>query len=274
MEALLDPFQSGIGRRALLELLLLGLACGPLGFWIVSFRLAYPSESLSHGLLPGLVLAALIGAPLLGGAAVGAVVAALLVGAAARDERVGPDAATAVVATGLIGLGGLLAFVPDEPQRLGDLLFGDPLAASGGELAVTGLFAVVALALLAALHRPLAVLALDAADAGPLVARPGLVRVALLVLVAGGVVVAVRGLGNLLALAVLVAPALAVRRHVHGRVGAMAAAAAVACGGAVVGLELSYHAEVAAGAAVALALCVAAAVGLAAGAARPADTSS
>ena len=87
---------SGIELRAMLELALAGGFCGALGFWVVSERLTYAGESLAHGLLPGLVLAGLAGAPLLLGAAGGAIAAALLIGLAARDPRVGPDAGTAV----------------------------------------------------------------------------------------------------------------------------------------------------------------------------------
>ena len=50
---LADP----ITRRALLEVLILALALGPLGVWVLLHRQAYAAESLSHGLLPGLVLA-------------------------------------------------------------------------------------------------------------------------------------------------------------------------------------------------------------------------
>jgi ABC-type Mn2+/Zn2+ transport system permease subunit len=55
---------SGIELRATLEIVLAGGFCGALGFWVLSERLAYAGESLSHGLLPGLVLAALADAPL------------------------------------------------------------------------------------------------------------------------------------------------------------------------------------------------------------------
>ena len=82
---------SDIELRATLEVVLAGGFCGALGFWVLSERLAYAGESLSHGMLPGLVLAALAGAPLLLGAAGGALVAAGLIALAARDPRVGPD---------------------------------------------------------------------------------------------------------------------------------------------------------------------------------------
>ena len=68
---LTDPFASPILQRALVELLILSLACGPLGVWVLLYRDAYAAESISHGMLPGLVVAALAGAPLLLGAVAG-----------------------------------------------------------------------------------------------------------------------------------------------------------------------------------------------------------
>jgi ABC-type Mn2+/Zn2+ transport system permease subunit len=261
LDLLLDPLRSGIGQRALLEVALLGTVCGPLSFWVVSERLSYGAESLAHGLLPGLVAAALLGWTLLGGAGAGVAVAAALITAAGRDERIGADTATAVVVTGLLGFGALLALSPDAPQRLDELLFGDPLAVSDGDLAAAAVLALVGGAALVALHRPLAAVAFDTRGAASLGLRPGLVRLALLLILAGAVAVAVQGLGNLLVLAVLVAPAVAVRRHARGPGRAMAAAGAVAVGAGVAGVYASFHLGSAAGASVALALCGAAALG-------------
>jgi ABC-type Mn2+/Zn2+ transport system permease subunit len=261
VDFLLDPWRSGIGRQALAEIVLAGAACGALGFWVLSYRLAYGAESLAHGLLPGLVVAALAGFPLVVGAAGGVLAAAVLVAAAGRDERVGPDTATAIVVTGMLGLGGLLAFSAEVPPRLGDLLFGDPLAAGAGDIGAAAALAVVGGAALTALHRPLCAVALDPAGAGALGLRAGLVTAALLVLLAAALTVTVQGLGNLLVLAALVAPPLAVRRHARSPGGAMAAGALVAAAAGVAGLYASYHLEIAAGASVALALCAAAALG-------------
>jgi ABC-type Mn2+/Zn2+ transport system permease subunit len=264
MEALdfvLDPFRSGIDRRALLELALVGSLCGALGFWVLTERLAYGAESLSHGLLPGLVLAALAGAPLLLGAAGGALAAAALIAFAARDTRIGPDAGTAVAVTGLVGLGGLLALAPDSPQRLEELLFGDPLGVTDGDLAAAGVLVLLGGGALAALHRPLSALAFDATGAAAAGLRPALLRLALLTLLAAAVAVAVQGLGALLVLAVLIAPPVAVRSLARTPARAMLAGAAVAVLAAVIGMEVSFHAHSAAGASVALALCAAAALG-------------
>lgn len=252
---------SGIELRATLEVVLAGGFCGALGFWVVSERLTYGAESLSHGLLPGMVLAGLAGAPLLLGAAGGALVAAALIALAVRDARVGPDAGTAVAVTGLVGLGALLALVPDSPQRLQELLFGDPLAVSDADLAAAGVLLLAGGGALAALHRPLSASSFDASGAAALGLRPGLVRLALLSLLAAAVAVAVQGLGALLVLAVLVAPPVAVRRHARTPGAAMLGGAAVAVLAGLAGIQLSALLGSAAGASVALVLCAAAAVG-------------
>jgi ABC-type Mn2+/Zn2+ transport system permease subunit len=263
IDFILDPLRSGIDRRALLELALVGSLCGALGFWVVTERLAYGAESLSHGLLPGLVLAALAGAPLLLGAAGGALAAAGLIAFASRDTRIGPDAGTAVAVTGLVGLGALLALAPDSPQRLEELLFGDPLGVTDGDLVAAAALLVLGGGALAAIHRPLAALGFDPAGAAAAGISPTRVRLALLVLLAAAVAVAVQGLGALLVLAVLIGPPVAVRAHARTPARAMLAGVAVAIAAAVVGMEVSFHAHSAAGASVALALCAAAALGAA-----------
>jgi ABC-type Mn2+/Zn2+ transport system permease subunit len=261
LDALLDPWRSGIERRALIEIVLLGGFCGALGFWVTSFRLSYPAESLAHGMLPGLVLAALAGVPLLVGGVGGVLVAATAVGIAGRDPRIGSDASTAVAVTGLLGVGGLLALAPETPARLEELLFGNPLGVSDGDLIAAAALAIVGGCALAALHRPLCAVALDAGGARSLGMRPTVVLVALLGLLAIALAVAVQGLGSLLVLAAIVAPTIAVRRHASSPSRTMVAAVAVAAGAGIVGIYASDALGTAAGASVALALCAAAALG-------------
>ncbi len=252
---------SGIELRAMLELVLAGGFCGALGFWVVTERLAYSAESLSHGLLPGLVLAGLADAPFLLGAAGGAVVASALIALAARDPRAGTDTGTAVAVTGLVGLGSLLALAPEAPQRLEELLFGDPLGVTTGDLVAAAVLLAVGGAALAALHRPLVASSFDPGGAAALGLRPALVRFVLLALMAAAIAVTVQGLGALLVLAVLVAPAVAVRGHVRAPGAAMLAGAVVAALAGIAGIQLSSLAGMAAGASVALVLCAAAATG-------------
>ena len=249
-----DPWAQAIGRRALLEVVLLGASGGLLGAWLVTYDLAYSAESLAHALLPGLVGAALLGLPLLLGGAAGLLVAALGVALAGRIEGLGRDTAVAVVVTTLFGLGALLALSPDTPAGLQSLLFGDVLGVSDSDLALAGGLALVLALALLVLHPRLLLVGFDRAGAAALGTRPVLVDVALLVLLAVALLVAVQGLGNLLVVAVLIAPASAARL-VTRRMGQMlAVSVAFALLAGVAGMYLSYHAGTAAGASIALAL--------------------
>ncbi|MBW3653331.1 MAG: metal ABC transporter permease, partial [Actinobacteria bacterium] len=208
----MEILRSGLLQRALLEVVILGATCGALGVWVLHVRSTYAAESLAHAMLPGLAVAALVGAPLLVGAAGGVLLAAALIALAARDTRVGAELAIGVTVTTAFGLGAVLALAPDVPARLGELLFGDLLASSTGDLvAAAALAGFVALAL-AAGHRTFAAAVFDPVAAPSLGVRPQRAQLALLALLAIAVVAAVQAFGNLLVLALIVAPASAAIR--------------------------------------------------------------
>lgn len=252
-----DPWSEPVMRHALLEGALLGICGGLLGPWLVLHRLAYPTESLAHGLLPGLVIASLIGAPLLLGGAAGLAVAAAAVGLAGRLALVDRDAAVAAVVSGLLGVGILLGLSPSAPPGIESLLFGDVLGVTDADLwAAGGLAIVLGAALFVGQPRLLAV-GFDRAAAPALGMRVAVTDLVLLALLAATLLVAVEGLGNLLVVAVLLGPA-GVARAVTRRVAPMlAVSAAVAVAGAAGGLYLSYYARTAAGASIAAVLAAA-----------------
>jgi ABC-type Mn2+/Zn2+ transport system permease subunit len=249
----MEVLHSGLLQRAFFEVVVLGAACGALGVWLLHLRHAYAAESLAHAMLPGLVLASLAGAPLLLGAGGGVLAAAALIALAARDTRVGPEVAVGVTVTTAFGLGAVLALSPDVPARLGELLFGDLLGASTGDLvAAAGLAALVAVAL-ALGHRSLCAAVFDPVAAPSLGVRPQRVELALLALLAVATVAAVQGLGNLLVFALLVAPASAGMRLGRSVRAQLWLAAALGAAAGAIGLVVSAELDIAAGASVALA---------------------
>lgn len=249
----MEILRSGLLQRALLEVVILGATCGALGVWLLHVRYTYAAESLAHAMLPGLVIAALAGAPLLLGAAGGVLAAAALIALAARDTRVGGEVAVGVTVTSAFGLGAVLALAPDVPARLGELLFGDLLGTSTADLvAATCLGGLVALALVAG-HRSLTAAVFDPVAAPSLGVRPGRAHLALLVLLAVAIVAAVQGLGNLLVLALIVGPASAAIRVGASLRGQIVLAAALGALAGLLGLVASAELDIAAGASVALA---------------------
>jgi ABC-type Mn2+/Zn2+ transport system permease subunit len=251
MHALVHPWSYGFMQRAFLELLLVGLAGGVLGCWIVLYELSYSAESLAHSLFPGLVLAALAGFPLVLGGAAGVLGAAAAVALASRVPGIDRDTAVAIVITSLFGLGVLLALAPASPPGIESLLFGDLLGVSSADVVTAAALAAAVLGGLAVLHRQLLAVGFDRRSAQALGGRPLLADLSLLALVAAATLIAVRGLGNLLVVAVLVGPAATARLVTRRLVVTMAVAAAIALACSVGGLYLSYYASTAGGASVA-----------------------
>ena len=249
---LTDPFQDTFTQRALLEVLALSVACGPLGVWILLYRQSYAAESISHGMLPGLVLAALAGVPLVLGAAGGVLLAAVAIALAGRDERLGGDTGVAVAVSALFGLGALLALSPEAPPRLQELLFGDLLGADAADIAVAAGLAGLIAAALALSHRRLSASGFDRSAARTLGAEPARWELALLVLLAVATMAAAPALGSLLLVALIIAPGAAGLRLAGRLPAALAVAVAVAALAGVAGLVLSFHLGIAAGASVAL----------------------
>ena len=249
--ALADPWGEAIMRHALLEVTIVGAACGALGVWVVLYALSYGAESLAHAMFPGLAVAALLGLPLALGGAAGLVVAGAAIALAGRVRGVGADNAVAVVVTSLFGLGALLALSPASPPGLQSVLFGDVLGASNADLALAAALAVVGLAGMWLAHWRLLAAVFDRGGARAVGVSALRAELILMVLLALAVLVGVQGLGNLLVVAVLVAPAAAARLWTR-RVGAafvVAAGLGVGCG--IGGLYLSYYVNVSAGAAIA-----------------------
>ena len=157
-------------------------------------------------MFPGLVIAALVGVPLLAGGGAGIVVAALAIALAARAPGVGREVAVAVVVTTLFGAGALLALSPASPPGIQTLLFGDILATSDTDLLLAGALAARDPRRAAFLHGRLLAVGFDRSAARSLGASPASPTPRCWSLIAAAILVAVQGLGNLLVVAVLVGP--------------------------------------------------------------------
>jgi ABC-type Mn2+/Zn2+ transport system permease subunit len=249
---LADPWSQTIMQRALVEVVLLGVSGAALGCWIVYFEASYSAESLPHAMFPGLVAAALVGAPLVVGGAAGLLVAAVAVAIVGRIPGIGADTGVAVVVTALFGLGVLLALAPDSPPGVQALLFGNVLAITGRDLLVAAGLTVGILAALWLLHARLLVAGFDRGSARALGVRPLAADLVVLVLLAAAVLVAVPALGNLLVVAVIVAPATSARMLCRRMPATMLMAAVLAVVAGVLGLYVSYHLRTAAGASIAV----------------------
>jgi ABC-type Mn2+/Zn2+ transport system permease subunit len=270
IEFVTDPLGQELIRRALLEVVLISVAGGALGCWIVFYGVSYAAESLSHSMFPGLVVAALAGAPILVGGAPALAIAAVAIALVGRIRGIGRDAAVAVVVTGLFGLGALLALSAESPPGVQALLFGDILAPSDSDLILSAVLAAVVVAAMYLLHWRLLAVAFDRSTSATLGVSPAVADVAVLILVAAAALVTVQGLGTLLAVGMLVGPAATARTFTHRLPTMMLASTLVGAACGVAGLYISFHAGLAAGASIAGCIVIAYLVALAVMGARSA----
>ena len=249
---MIEPFTLPFVQRGLIEVLLLAVASGLLGTWIVLRGLAFHAHAVGTATFPGLVLADGLGfaAPL------GALGAALLftagVAIAVRhgtDEH-GPAIALVLVAC-LAGGVILASDVFGSAANVDSLLFGSLLLVDTTDIAVAAAAAVLAALATLLLGRRWLAAGFDPASARSLGLRSRVPDAVLLVLVAVTAVAALSAVGALLAAALLVVPAVTTRLLVD-RVGVWQLSTVVlAAVEGTVGLWLSYRTDAPPGATIA-----------------------
>jgi ABC-type Mn2+/Zn2+ transport system permease subunit len=247
MGAWLAPFTAPFMSRALAEMAILAAICGPVSVFVFVRRLSFVADALTHTVFPGVVIGYVVAGT--NGVFGGALIAGLLTGVAltllSRDGRLTDDAATAVVLTAMFSIGVVL--VSRRSSYTTDLmsfLFGRILTVTPRQLAETAVLAVVILALLAVGARALVFRAFDPVGAQAAGFRTAALDLWLNLLVALVVVAAVRAVGTVLVIALLVVPA-AVARLVTARLPAMAAVGTVlTLAAGYLGLLVSWTASV------------------------------
>ena len=228
--------------RALLAGIGLALVSGPTGCFVVWRRLAYFGETVAHSALLGVALAIVLDLNLTVGILASATAVVLVMSALERRDTLPADTLLGLLAHGGLALGlVILAFFPSVRLDLHALLFGDILAVSRLDLAVIWAGGAAALAVLWAIWRPLLAATVDGDLAAVAGLRPERARLAFGFLMAAVIAVAIKIVGVLLIVALLVIPAATVRRFASSPEGMAAAAAAAGVAATAAGLFASAH---------------------------------
>jgi manganese/iron transport system permease protein len=233
-EVLLEPFRLPYMQRALLEVLLLGALAGVVGVFVVLRRLAFVSDALTHTIFPGVVIAHLLDRSLLLGAlAFGVLTAVLLTGIGAN--RRGGAAPGRVV---------LVSRTRTYTADLTVFLFGRVLAVDRADLLQTLALALVVLGTLWALRKELVLRAFDPEGAAAMGYRTAALDLVLNLLIALVVVAAVKAVGTVLVVALIIVPAAAARLLADRVATTTALACALGALGGWLGLAASYEVSV------------------------------
>ncbi|ACQ79649.1 ABC-3 protein [Beutenbergia cavernae DSM 12333] len=253
IDVLVDPLALGLMQRAFLVTAAAAIVCALLSCWLVLIGWSLMGDALSHAVLPGVVLAYVVGVPFTLGALAFGLAAAGLIGVVRDRTRLAEDAAIGVVFTTLFALGLVLVSLNPAQVDLQHILLGNVLGVSVADTIQVLALAAVTTTVLLVKRRDLTLYAFDPTYAHAIGLSPRRIAALLLGLLALTIVVALQAIGVILVVAMLVIPG-ATARLLTERFGVMlvvAPATALAC--AVVGLYLSYYAGVSSGGAVVLA---------------------
>jgi len=257
-DALLQPFiEFGFLRRALVGGLALALSAPALGVFLMLRRMSLTADVLAHGMLPGVALGFILAGLSVPALAAGGMAAGLLVvlGAGALSRATGGREDASLTALYLVALavGVSLLSWRGSAVELTQALFGSVLGVDDTALLLMAGTASLTWLFLAFAWRPLVLECFDPAFGQAVGARGGLWHLGLLAMVVLNLVAAFSALGTLMAVGVMMLPAIAAR-HWAMQVGGMVyAAIGIAVLAVVVGLVSSYWADLPAGPAIVLA---------------------
>lgn len=257
-DLLIAPFaEFGFLRRALVGCMALSVSAPVLGVFLVLRRMSLTADVLAHGALPGVALGFLLAglsAPALwfGGLVAGLLVA---VGAGALSRATGGREDATLAALYLLALGAGVAMISmggGGATDLSHILFGSVLGVDDAALLLMAGVATLTLAVLAFAWRPLVLECFDPAFAAAAGARGGLWHLVFQALVVLNVLSAFQALGTLMAVGLMMLPAIASRHWAREVSGMAYAAAGIALVASLAGLLVSYHADVPTGPAIVL----------------------
>jgi manganese/iron transport system permease protein len=205
-ELALWPFQFSFMVQAMVIAVLVAVPTALLSCFLVLKGWSLMGDAISHAVLPGVVLAYLVGLPLGVGAFIAGMVCALSVGFLKEHSRIKEDSVMGVVFSGLFGLGIVLFAAIRTDIHLDHILFGNILGVGTADLIQTGVIALVVTAVLAAKWRDLMLFIFDPQQAGAIGLSVRLLHYGLLAMIALTIVGALQAVGIVLVIALLIAP--------------------------------------------------------------------
>lgn len=252
-DLLFEPLRYDFFTRGLVVGILLGTTCGALGCFVVLRGLAFVGDAIAHAILPGIVIAYLLGLNIFVGAFGMALLVAGAISFISRHQQLREDTAIGIVFTGAFALGiALISRQQGYTRDLTHFLIGNILGVSAQDVWITVLVTLIVLGGLLLFLREWTLTAFDPTHARAIGLPMGALHFGLMILLSLTIVNGVQAVGIVLIAALLVTPA-ATARLLTDRLGVMIGLAALLGGAAALtGLFLSYYISIASGAAVVL----------------------
>ena len=206
MADLLLPFQFSFMHNAFYIGLLIGPPTALLSCFLVLKGWSLMGDAMAHAILPGIILAYIIGLPLIIGAFVAGMICALATGYLDANSRVRQDTVMGVVFSGMFGLGLVLYTKVETNVHLDHILFGNMLGVGASDLWTSGIIGVAVCAALLLGWKDLLLNAFDPAQARAIGLPTKTLHYGLLTILSLTIVATLKAVGLILAIGLMIAP--------------------------------------------------------------------
>ena len=242
LDLIIEPMQYGFMQRALLVSALAATACGIVGTFVVLRGMAFLGDAIAHSSLTGMGVAFVFGANVFLGALLWAVPASLVISALSRRSGIRIDAIIGVMFAGGFAVGVII--INSLARYAGDLLgilFGNVLGASWLDVLSVGVLALGVMGVVRAFYKELVFTTYDSAVAEAAGVPVRFLEYMLPLLVALTTVAAIKTVGNVMVMSLLVVPAVTGTMLAQRLSSIMVASVVSALLAVVVGLYCSYY---------------------------------
>ncbi|MGJ8517901.1 metal ABC transporter permease [Carnimonas bestiolae] len=251
------PFTDfGFMRRALIAGFALSISAGPVGVLLLLRRMSLMGDALSHAVLPGAAIGYLIAGLSLWAMGIGGLVAGLLVamlaGFTSRRSRLREDASFAGFYLISLAGGVMIVSLRGSSIDLLHVLFGTILAIDAPTLYLIAGISSITLLMLAVIYRPLVMECFDPEFLRAVKGRGGWAHHVFLLLVVLNLIAGFQSLGTLMAVGMMMLPALVARLWTSALGSMLLLSVLVGCAASLIGLVVSFNAGIASGPAIVL----------------------
>lgn len=256
IDALIVPFDVSFISRALVAGCLAAVLCSLIGTWVILRRLTFFGDAMSHGMLPGVATASLLGGNLMFGAAISALIMSAGVVWTSRKSSLSQDVSIGLQFITMLSLGVVIVSHSDSHAvDLTSFLFGDILGVRPSDIFIIAIATVLGGLTIFLFHRQFTALAFDERKAHTLGLNPRFAHLLMLALIALATVVSFQVVGTLLVFGLLIGPPATAALLVQDKASIsliMIVASLLGCAEIYLGLLISWHASTAAGATITL----------------------
>ena len=250
-DAIADPFQFAFMQRAYLAAGLAAVACAVVGTFVVLKGLAFMGDAVAHSSLTGIAAAYVLGGSVFLGALAWAVPASIGITYISRRANIRLDTSVGIIYAGGLALGIIIVSrVSNYTADLFSFLFGNVLGTSWNDVVLIGVVAGIVLLVVALFYKELLFSSYDATMAAASGVPVRAMQYLLPVLVGVTTVAALKTVGIVLVLALLVTPAATAGLLARRLPGILATAVGVALAAIVAGLYLSFRLDIPSGPAI------------------------